>query len=42
MATIQLTPDEAARYKDVPVVLNYNTGFYIFPVRPANGITSNC
>ena len=30
---IQLTPEEAKTYKDVPVVLDYTTGFYMFPVR---------
>jgi len=30
--------DEAARYKDVPAVLDFHTNFYIFPVRlPAHG-----
>ncbi|KAI9465297.1 FAD dependent oxidoreductase [Lactarius psammicola] len=36
VATIQLTPDEAARYKDVPVVLDFHTNFYIFPPNDDN------
>ncbi|KAI9441668.1 FAD dependent oxidoreductase [Lactarius indigo] len=31
VATIKLTPDEAARYKHVPVVLDFHTNFYVFP-----------
>ncbi|KAH9067603.1 FAD dependent oxidoreductase [Lactarius vividus] len=36
LVTIQLTPDEAARYKDVPVVLDFHTNFYIFPPNDDN------
>ena len=32
---IQLTPEEADAYRKCPVVLDFNTGFYIFPVRPS-------
>ncbi|KAH9942218.1 FAD dependent oxidoreductase [Epithele typhae] len=28
---LQLTPEEAARYRDCPVYLNFHTGFYVFP-----------
>lgn len=34
IAQIQLTEEEAARYRDVPVLLNFHTGFYVFPVSP--------
>jgi len=30
-AKIQLTEEEAARYRDVPVVLDFRSGFYVFP-----------
>jgi hypothetical protein len=30
---IQLTPEEGDKYRDCPVVLNFDTGFYVFPVR---------
>jgi sarcosine oxidase / L-pipecolate oxidase len=33
LVTIQLTPEEAVQYKDVPVVLDFSSGFYSFPVR---------
>ncbi|KAF8270483.1 FAD dependent oxidoreductase [Lactarius quietus] len=36
VATIQLTPDEAARYRNVPVVLDFHTNFYIFPPNDDN------
>ncbi|KIJ52363.1 hypothetical protein M422DRAFT_74013 [Sphaerobolus stellatus SS14] len=36
IATIQLAPEEAEIYKDVPVVLDYTTGFYMFPPNPEN------
>jgi hypothetical protein len=29
---MQLTPEEAARYRQVPVILDQETGFYVFPV----------
>lgn len=29
---IQLSEAEARTYKDCPVVLDFSTGFYIFPV----------
>ena len=30
----QLTPEEAERYRDIPVLLDFGvTGFYCFPVR---------
>lgn len=32
VATIQLTSAEAKRYRSCPVVLDFGTGFYIFPV----------
>ena len=32
LATIQLTPQELSRYKDVPVTRTIDNGFYIFPV----------
>jgi sarcosine oxidase/L-pipecolate oxidase len=33
VATIQLSKEEAERYRDVPVVLDFRSGFYVFPVR---------
>ncbi|EFI28135.1 hypothetical protein CC1G_14162 [Coprinopsis cinerea okayama7 len=33
VAMIELTPEEAARCKDCPVVLDFETGFYVFPDR---------
>ncbi|KAK7057537.1 DAO domain-containing protein, partial [Favolaschia claudopus] len=33
VAMIQLSQDEAELYKDCPVVLDFKTGFYIFPVK---------
>ncbi|KZV84125.1 FAD dependent oxidoreductase [Exidia glandulosa HHB12029] len=35
MITIRLSPEEAERYKDIPVVLDFDTGFYCFP--PTDG-----
>lgn len=32
LATIQLTPEESAKYRDCPVTLNFGTNFYTFPV----------
>lgn len=32
MAMIQLSPEEAEIYKDCPVVVDFSSGFYIFPV----------
>ena len=32
VATIQLTPEEAEEYRKTPVVLDFRTGFYVFPV----------
>ena len=32
VATIQLTPEEAEEYRRTPVVLDFRTGFYVFPV----------
>jgi hypothetical protein len=32
IATIQLTPEEAEDYRKTPVVLDFRTGFYVFPV----------
>lgn len=29
---VQLTPEEAREFQDVPVVMNWDTGFYVFPV----------
>ena len=29
---IKLSQEEAERYKGVPVVMDFHTGFYIFPV----------
>ncbi|KAG2159136.1 FAD dependent oxidoreductase [Suillus bovinus] len=31
IATIQLTPEEADEYRKTPVVLDFRTGFYVFP-----------
>lgn len=31
VATIQLTPEEAEEYRKSPVVLDFRTGFYVFP-----------
>lgn len=31
IVTIQLTKEEADRYKQCPVVLDFDSGFYIFP-----------
>ncbi|KAJ4483807.1 FAD dependent oxidoreductase [Lentinula aciculospora] len=31
IAMIQLSQEEASKYRDVPVVLNFSTGFYCFP-----------
>ncbi|KAG1854156.1 FAD dependent oxidoreductase [Suillus subalutaceus] len=31
IATIQLTPEEAEEYRKTPVVLDFRTGFYVFP-----------
>lgn len=33
VAMVELTAEEAAAYKDMPVVLNFGNGFYCFPVR---------
>lgn len=33
IATIQLSAAEAARYRESPVLLDFATGFYMFPVR---------
>jgi len=33
VVTIQLTPEEADLYREVPVIYNQTTGLYIFPVR---------
>jgi sarcosine oxidase/L-pipecolate oxidase len=33
VATIQLNHEEADKYRDCPVVLDFGSGFYIFPVR---------
>ncbi|KAM6502510.1 FAD dependent oxidoreductase [Amanita muscaria] len=35
IATMQLTEEEAARYRGCPVLLDLTTGFYVFP--PTNG-----
>lgn len=32
VATIDLTPDETDRYRKCPVILDFATGFYMFPV----------
>ncbi len=29
---VQLTPEEGDAYRDVPVVLHFESGFYCFPV----------
>lgn len=29
---IQLTPEEAEEYRKTPVIVDFRTGFYIFPV----------
>ncbi|KAJ3575067.1 hypothetical protein NP233_g1353 [Leucocoprinus birnbaumii] len=36
VAMIQLTEEEAERYQDIPVVLNFSTGFYAFPPTAKN------
>ncbi|OCH89862.1 FAD dependent oxidoreductase [Obba rivulosa] len=36
VAVISLSPEEAQSYKDCPVYLNFNTGFYIFPPNDQN------
>ncbi|KAI0260175.1 FAD dependent oxidoreductase [Gloeopeniophorella convolvens] len=36
VATVQLTDEEAARYRAVPVVLDFRTGFYVFPPNDDN------
>ncbi|VDC00318.1 unnamed protein product [Peniophora sp. CBMAI 1063] len=36
LVTLQLTPEEAERYKDVPVTLDMATGFYTFPPNHEN------
>ncbi|KAI9508539.1 FAD dependent oxidoreductase [Russula earlei] len=41
-ATIQLTQEEAARYRNVPVVLDFRTGFYVFPPTDDNIIKVGC
>ncbi|KAL0955779.1 hypothetical protein HGRIS_001993 [Hohenbuehelia grisea] len=38
IATIQLTQDEANLYRKCPVVLNFSTGFYIFPPNATNTV----
>jgi len=30
---IKLSQEEVTRYRDVPVVMDIHTGFYVFPVR---------
>jgi hypothetical protein len=32
IATIQLDPEMASRYRDIPLLLDWVSGFYIFPV----------
>ncbi|KAG7527689.1 hypothetical protein FFLO_06676 [Filobasidium floriforme] len=34
VAKIQLTPEEAEEYRDIPVTLDLTTGFYCFPPNP--------
>ncbi|KAH7107377.1 FAD dependent oxidoreductase [Auriculariales sp. MPI-PUGE-AT-0066] len=34
ITTIQLSPEETERYKDAPVILDFDTGFYCFPPTP--------
>lgn len=45
VATVQLTQEEADRYRNTPVVLDFPTGFYMFPPNADNvvkmGIHSN-
>ncbi|TFK51113.1 FAD dependent oxidoreductase [Heliocybe sulcata] len=36
VAMIQLTPEEADRYRDCPVVLDFKSGFYVFPPNEDN------
>ncbi|KAI0042630.1 FAD dependent oxidoreductase [Auriscalpium vulgare] len=36
IATIQLTPDEGARYREVPIILDFSSGFYMFPPNQDN------
>ena len=43
VVTIQLTPEEANLYSEVPVVYNQTTGFYVFPVCGCGNLwTRNC
>jgi len=32
LAMVQLSEEEALAYRDCPVVLDFSSGFYIFPV----------
>ncbi|KAI0090734.1 FAD dependent oxidoreductase [Irpex rosettiformis] len=36
LATIQLTPEEAERYRNTPVILSFESGFYSFPPNADN------
>lgn len=36
VAKIQLTPELAAEYADIPVIFDMDTGFYVFPPNPQN------
>jgi len=38
VVTIRLTPEEANLYREVPVVYNQTTGFYIFPVKDVRSL----
>lgn len=37
MTFVQLTPEEADRYRECPVYLDFHSGFYVFPVSSCTG-----
>ncbi|KAK0195755.1 FAD dependent oxidoreductase [Armillaria mellea] len=37
---VQLTPEEAQTYRDIPVVLDFDSGFYCFPVSAVHSFLS--
>ncbi|KAJ7072639.1 FAD dependent oxidoreductase [Mycena amicta] len=36
VAMVQLTPEEGIAYRDIPVVLDFETGYYVFPPNDKN------
>ncbi|KAF7321586.1 DAO domain-containing protein [Mycena kentingensis (nom. inval.)] len=36
VAMVQLTEDEAAAYRDIPVIVDFESGFYVFPPNDKN------